>query len=68
MACRSRGSQHYSLGSPSEPLAATSPSRQRNRFWQMDFCEFETTRGGIWRICAVIDYATKYCLAAGHCD
>ena len=21
-------------------------------------------RGGIWRICAVIDYATKYCLAA----
>jgi putative transposase len=26
--------------------------------------EFETARGGIWRICAVIDYATKYCLAA----
>jgi transposase InsO family protein len=24
---------------------------------------FETTGGGIWRICAVIDYATKYCLA-----
>jgi hypothetical protein len=23
----------------------------------------ETTGGGIWRICAVIDYATKYCLA-----
>jgi hypothetical protein len=23
-----------------------------------------TTGGGIWRICAVIDYATKYCLAA----
>lgn len=32
--------------------------------WQMDFSEFETARGGIWRICAVIDYATKYCLAA----
>jgi hypothetical protein len=30
----------------------------------MDFSEFETARGGIWRICAVIDYATKYCLAA----
>jgi hypothetical protein len=30
----------------------------------MDFFEFETARGGIWRICAVIDYATKYCLAA----
>ena len=32
--------------------------------WQMDLTEFETARGGIWRICAVIDYATKYCLAA----
>jgi hypothetical protein len=30
----------------------------------MDFSEFETASGGIWRICAVIDYATKYCLAA----
>lgn len=40
------------------------PPRQRNRVWQMDFSEFETARGGIWRICAVIDYATKYCLAA----
>lgn len=29
-----------------------------------DFSEFETTAGGIWRICAVIDYATKYCVAA----
>jgi len=29
---------------------------------QMDFSEFESARGGIWRICAVIDYATKYCL------
>jgi len=30
----------------------------------MDFSEFETARGGIWRICAVIDYATKHCLVA----
>jgi putative transposase len=30
----------------------------------MDFSEFETARSGIWRICAVIDDATKYCLAA----
>jgi putative transposase len=36
---------------------------ERNRIWQTDFSEFETTSGGIWRICAVIDYATKYCLA-----
>jgi putative transposase len=40
------------------------PPRTRNRVWQTDFSEFETTAGGIWRICAVIDYATKYCLAA----
>lgn len=40
------------------------PPTQRNRVWQMDFSEFETSSGGIWRTCAVIDYATKYCLAA----
>ena len=40
------------------------PVTHRNRVWQMDFSEFETTSGGIWRLCAVIDYATKYCLAA----
>jgi len=40
------------------------PPTQHNRVWQMDFSEFETSSGGIWRICAVIDYATKYCLAA----
>jgi hypothetical protein len=36
--------------------------RKRNRVWQADFSEFETGTGGIWRICAIIDYATKYCL------
>jgi transposase InsO family protein len=41
------------------PRSAT----QRNRVWQTDFSEFETSGGRIWRICAVIDYATKYCLA-----
>jgi putative transposase len=40
------------------------PPTERNRVWQTDFSEFETTGGGIWRICAVIDYAAKYCLAA----
>lgn len=39
------------------------PPTQRNRVWQTDFSEFETANGGIWRICAVIDYATKYCLS-----
>jgi putative transposase len=40
------------------------PPTQRNRVWQTDFSEFETTHSGIWRISAVIDYVTKYCLAA----
>lgn len=39
------------------------PPTERNRVWQTDFSEFETPSGGIWRICAVIGYATKYCLA-----
>jgi putative transposase len=39
------------------------PPTQRNRVWQTDFSEFETACGGIWRISAVIDYVTKYCLA-----
>lgn len=34
------------------------PPTDRNRVWQTDFSEFETSGGGIWRICAVIDYAT----------
>jgi hypothetical protein len=39
------------------------PPTERNRVWQTDFSEFETAGCGIWGICAVIDYATKYCLA-----
>ena len=39
------------------------PPTDRNRVWQTDFSEFETAHGGIWRISAVIDYVTKYCLA-----
>lgn len=41
----------------------TDPPGDRNRVWQTDFSEFETITGGIWRICAVVDYATKYCLS-----
>lgn len=39
------------------------PPTRRNAVRQTGFSESETTGGGIWRICAVIDYATKYCLA-----
>ena len=36
---------------------------QRNRVWQTDFTEYETSRGGTWRIAPVVDYATKLSLA-----
>ena len=39
------------------------PPTERKRVWQTDFSEFETACGGIWRISAVIDYVTKYCLS-----
>jgi transposase InsO family protein len=42
---------------------AESPVR-RNRVWQTDFTEFETTRGGTWRLAPVVDHATKLCLSA----
>ena len=38
------------------------PTR-RNRVWQTDFFELETSGGGIWRSGDVIDYATKLVLA-----
>jgi transposase InsO family protein len=44
--------------------AFVDPPARRNRVWQADFTEFETTRGGTWRILVVVDYATKVCLAA----
>lgn len=40
------------------------PPRRRNRVWQMDFTQFETTSAGTWYVSAVVDYATKLCLAA----
>lgn len=36
------------------------PPTESNQAWQSDFSEFETSQGGTWRICAAIDYATKY--------
>ena len=40
------------------------PPGRRNRVWQTDFTEFETTAHGTWRIAGVVDYFTKVCLAA----
>ena len=39
------------------------PPRRRNRVWQTDFSEFETTSAGTWRLTGVIDYAAKLCFA-----
>jgi transposase InsO family protein len=39
------------------------PPMRRNRVWQMDFSEFETTTHGTWQLSAVVDYAAKLCLA-----
>lgn len=39
------------------------PPTRRCRVWQMDFSEFETTGGGIWRLSGVVDYVAKVALA-----
>lgn len=36
---------------------------RRNRVWQADFTQFETGAEGTWRLCPVVDYATKVALA-----
>lgn len=49
-------------------LFVAAPTR-RNRDWQTDFTEYETSRGGTWRLAPVVDYATKVCLGGadlGH--
>lgn len=43
-------------------LFVAAPTR-RNRVWQTDFTEYETSRGGTWRLAPVVDYATKLSLA-----
>ncbi len=42
--------------------AFVDPPVRRNRVWQADFTQFETTAEGIWRLCPVVDYATKTAL------
>jgi putative transposase len=43
--------------------AFVAPVTRRNRVWQMDFFELETSGGGTWRSGDVIDYAAKLVLA-----
>lgn len=39
------------------------PPTRRNRVWQLDFSEFETTSGGRWRLAGIVDYHAKVSLA-----
>jgi len=38
------------------------PPTRRNRVWQTDFSEFETSAGGTWQLSGVVDYVAKFCL------
>lgn len=39
--------------------AFADPPVRPNEVWQLDFSEYETTSGGIWRLAGVTDYFTK---------
>ena len=39
------------------------PPARRNRVWQADLTQFETTAEDTWRLCAVVEYATRVPLA-----
>lgn len=40
--------------------AFAEPPTGPNQVWQLDFTEFETTSGGVWRIAGCADYHSKY--------
>lgn len=40
--------------------AFADPPTGPNQVWQLDFSEYETRRGGIWRIAGCADYYSKY--------
>jgi len=39
------------------------PPTRRNRLWQADFSEYETSAGGVWNLGGVVDYWAKVNLA-----
>ena len=39
------------------------PPAHRNRVWQADFTQFETTGEGTWALCGGVEDATKVALA-----
>lgn len=40
--------------------AFADPPTGPNQVWQLDFSDYETTSGGIWRLAGVCDYYSKY--------
>ena len=40
--------------------AFAEPPTRPNQVWQLDFSEYETTTGGIWRLAGCCDYYSKY--------
>jgi len=40
--------------------AFAEPPTGPNQVWQFDFSEYETTKGGTWRVAGVADYWSKY--------
>lgn len=54
--------ERRALAKARKAVFLSAPDR-RNRIWQMDFSDFETTTGGNWQICSVVDYVSKYTLA-----
>ena len=54
--------ERRALAKARKAVFISAPER-RNRIWQMDFSDFETSAGGNWQICSVVDYVTKFCLA-----
>lgn len=40
--------------------AFATPPTGPNQVWQVDFCEYETTTGGTWRLAGCCDYFSKY--------
>lgn len=40
--------------------AFADPPSAPNQVWQLDFSEYETTSGGVWRIAGCADYFSKY--------
>jgi putative transposase len=54
--------ERRALAAARRALFVAAPTR-RNRVWQTDFTEIETSQGGTWRISPVVDYAAKLALA-----